>query len=631
MHVVSVIPISRGIHVETLTYFTAKKNVMPGMIVQVPLRGRTVAALVEHVAAVADAKSFVKNADFALRKLGPQSPAHLLSPAFARALRKCARYHAATLGSVMASTVPAPILAHASELASAQTLPDTKHALAADTTVLVAEYERRLDHYRNLIRESFAHKKSICIIVPSRREALAIYAAVKKGIEEYMFVFTGALSSKEFCRRFTEARTHPHPIALIGTPPTLAVARHDLHTIIIERESAHAYVERTRPFVDYRILAEAIAEESGGRIIFADMTLRTTTYARYQHGDLAEITRVPKRIALPAKTEIVDMRTYKASSMRTPFVIMGNEMRDALALELARDGRAFVYVARRGIAATTVCLDCGTTKTCPQCETPMVLHKTATGNVFVCHTCALIRPSEERCRQCQSWRLQSFGLGTERVAAELTAAFPEACIAVIDADHAVSDAEATRVATTFARDSKQILIGTERAVGYLPERIGSAAVASIDSLLALPEWNGHERIFSLLLRLREKCEHTLVIQTRQPDISVLTDVTTGNLLSMYERELSERKRFRYPPYATLIRIDAIAGRGKTEPLITQAERVLAPWGCLRAPRTVALPNGMYRDSLLVRLINPWPDDALYEALRMLPPSVTAHIDPDSVI
>ena len=632
MQVLTVIPITRGIHIEELTYFTAKAGIVPGMVIEVPLRGKNAYGLVIESAPVAKSKAALKNADFSVRKIHSAKGAHLLSPAFMRAARRSAEYHAASLGSILFSSVPTAALLHAPDIAPKTPGSKSAKVLAADKTILVSERVRRVDHFRNLLRESFAKKRSIFIMVPSRIEAMELYSEITKGVEQYAFALTGALSAKETARRFKAIMESKHPVAIIATPPFLSIPRSDIATIIIERESAGAYVARGRPHLDYRLLAEYLSEELGIRLIMADGAVRASTYFRFETGQLAEIARTPKRMAIESKAVSIDMRQYKSERKQQPFTIFSPELITAVTDEINRGGRALLFSARRGISPITVCLDCGTTKVCPRCEAPMVLHTGSGGNIFACHQCGHTRSSEERCVICDSWRLQTLGIGTERVRDEIARLVPEAEVAVLDIDHAATEKAARTIATNFLEKPKQILVGTERALSFVRAPLSTIGIVSLDSLLSIPEWNAYERVFNLLMRLREQAEGTLYIQTRKPTATVIADAAAGNLLAFYERELRERKQFGYPPFTTLIRLDVAATRERYEYFITDAIERMAAYNPIRTPRVLGLSNGQFQASALIRIPSTlWPNADLMTALRSLPPAIKIRIDPDSVV
>ena len=69
MNIIEVIPISRGIGKESLSYFTAE-NISNGSIVEVPVRNKKVNALVISQRKVEDMKSSIKTASFTYKKVG---------------------------------------------------------------------------------------------------------------------------------------------------------------------------------------------------------------------------------------------------------------------------------------------------------------------------------------------------------------------------------------------------------------------------------------------------------------------------------------------------------------------------------------------------------------------------------
>ena len=99
MYLVSVAPIKRGIPIDELSYFT-KENVPPGALVSVPLRGRMVPGLVVRSIPAAEAKSEIKRAEFALKKLDQVFATSFFRKEFIEAAESTAMYFAATTGAV---------------------------------------------------------------------------------------------------------------------------------------------------------------------------------------------------------------------------------------------------------------------------------------------------------------------------------------------------------------------------------------------------------------------------------------------------------------------------------------------------------------------------------------------------
>ena len=71
------------------------------------------------------------------------------------------------------------------------------------------------------------------------------------------------------------------PVLIIATGSFLSIPRHDIRTIIVERENSHAYRTLGRPYLDIRKFAELLAKEIGSEIIFGDLMLRSETLKRF--------------------------------------------------------------------------------------------------------------------------------------------------------------------------------------------------------------------------------------------------------------------------------------------------------------------------------------------------------------
>ena len=116
MKLLSVIPIVRGINKESLSYFTGSE-VTVGSIVKVPIRKKTIPAIVISVQDVADVKAEIKNADFETRKVEKIKSSALLSTEFMTAVTESALFFASTSGSVLHSVVPKTCLLYTSDAA----------------------------------------------------------------------------------------------------------------------------------------------------------------------------------------------------------------------------------------------------------------------------------------------------------------------------------------------------------------------------------------------------------------------------------------------------------------------------------------------------------------------------------
>jgi primosomal protein N' len=198
MNIVHVVPITRGITKETLSYFTAS-DIMPGSVVKVPVRSRIVPALVVSVEPATELKAEIKSSAFAIRKIAKLKAWSVFLPAFIDAAKDAAEYFASSTGSIMASITPRAILEQSEKIT--KKVLDVRHTVAETTHepyALQADEEERIAHYKSLIREQFAKKRSTFFCLPTIQDTKKIFRQLPKGIEEYTYVLNSSYPKKNY-------------------------------------------------------------------------------------------------------------------------------------------------------------------------------------------------------------------------------------------------------------------------------------------------------------------------------------------------------------------------------------------------------------------------------------------------
>ncbi|MDO8521106.1 MAG: hypothetical protein Q7S52_03245, partial [bacterium] len=232
MYVITVAPIKRGIPVDELSYFTTA-DLPPGALVTVPLRGRQTPALVIRSTSAEDAKSEIKQAQFALKKLDRVHAKHFFRKEFVAACEVTASYFATTVGAVIHSTFPSALIL-SKQIAASAPPPmegDAKSKRRSEKRIFQAEESERRAAYKSHIREVFARNASCYFILPSIQDIEHMYVGLEKGIQEYTFVLHSGLSKKELEARWKKITTMTHPVLIIGTPLFLAIPRFDIESI----------------------------------------------------------------------------------------------------------------------------------------------------------------------------------------------------------------------------------------------------------------------------------------------------------------------------------------------------------------------------------------------------------------
>jgi primosomal protein N' len=170
------------------------------------------------------------------------------------------------------------------------------------------------------------------------------------------------------------------------------------------------------------------------------------------------------------------------------------------------------------------------------------------------------------------------------------------------------------------------------ALLHLHEPIEHVAVASIDSLLALPDFSIQERMMYMLIRLRSLAKQSFIIQTRRAEEKVFEYGGKGNLGDFWRNEIKDRKQFSYPPYSTLIKISIEGKKNAISNEMAAIKTLLAPQTIDVFPAFTAASRG---NSIIHGLMKvsqgTWPQKELKEKLLRLPPHISIRINPENLL
>lgn len=642
MKLLSIIPITKGINKENLSYFTSS-DISIGSIVKIPLRKKTTSGIVVSTEDIVDVKAEIKNATYTTKKIEKIKSSPLLSPNFMKAVNQASLYFSTTSGSILNSIIPKIIIEEADKIKT-KTI-ELREQKTCEKLIIQSDDEERYSTYKSLIREEFAKGHSVFFCLPTIPDIKKAQEKLTKGIEQYTFILHSLLSKKEQISLWNQAINEKHPILIISTGSFLCLPRDDLGTIIIDKENSRSYKNIARPFVDIRTFAEIVAETNGIKIIFGDLLLRTETIWRLKEGEIFEITPLKFRSLTTADYKIINMKNdqeiildqnikqkIEESEIKNKFKLFSQDLLELIKQNQINDENLFIFVARRGLFPTTICCDCNNIVKCNTCNAPTVLHKSTTENFFLCHRCGEHRTAMEKCKTCNSWKLGTFGIGIEAVEEELKEKFPNLNIFRIDSDKTNTHKKAEEIMNRFYTSPGSVLIGTEMSLLYLKEMIANTAVISIDSFFSIPDFRINEKVMNILLKIRANTSRNFLIQTRDKEQKIIKYAALGNLADFYHEEIKERQLLSYPPFLIPIKI-TLQGDKKT--VLTDMEELqkkMLPYEIDVFPAFVPINKGKFSMHGLIKVKRQeWVDKILLQKLRELPPQYTINIDPESFL
>lgn len=591
MYVLDVIVISKGVKKEILTYFSIKEA-LPGTLVRVPVRSKIYPALVVAIRDASDMKGEIKNSPFGFKRIENITGNAPFRKESVQVAQMLGDYYLTETGAILDLFVPEAVLDE--KMPQAEEI-ETHHTTRVKTEKLVfqATFEDRISYYKTYIRESFARKESVAIVLPTVSDITIFSEHLSKGIEDNVVLLSSNLSTKKIQTIWKRVCTDQHPKLIISTPLFLSIPKNDVGTFIIEHEASSSYVSRNKPHVDQRLYVEILSNKLGKKLIFADTLLRVNTIVRREQGEFDEVMPMSFRLPAVRDTQIVSMISEENKTPLSPF--FSPSLIEEIKRTVSSKNNVFLFALRKGLATKIICQDCGTQLICENCNSGLSLFEKDEKRITYCKNCKMENQAPTHCTNCESWRLIPLGVGVDALHDAVKVLFPDTPVFKMDSNSLKSEKLAQAVSKEFEETRGSILVGTEMAFGYLNDAVSLCGVISFDTLLSLPHFDREERLLQLLSILCLITERTLLIQTRHPDNKLLQCIQHGSVIDWYRNESDIRKEGNYPPFSRLIRLSFIGPQYKEEEQARYAESILIGYS----------PNSYRGPNMLVKRDTPY--------------------------
>ncbi len=628
MFIVEVIPLSRANTIESLSYYSGTAYPI-GSIIRVPIRKKELQAVVIDIQNVSAAKTAIKAATFSLKKLAEQTDVPTLPESILKTAQALAKQVPAHLGSILFSLLPPDVRSGVRPYP-----PCTTYENYEDCTpsILTACKKDRFISYRSHIRQSFAHRGSVLFVVPTSAAVVAAKQALEHGIEKRVVTFSGTHGKKQMQKAYEDFEDLSSAKLIIATPNFAFLDRHDITTIIMEESASPHYKARTRPYLDARDALQVYARITKRSLLMGDILTRTDEEVCRREESCHTFEEHPKRLSFDNRFTI---SVHEQKEGEKEFAIFTPEVTDAIRRTLQTKGRVFLYAARRGIAPLVTCYDCGYIFRCPDSGSPYSLFETTEGNQvrrwFISTTSGKKVPAADVCPDCSSWRLREQGIGIQQVALQARKLFANTPITVFDHSTANTFNKAQKLAKQFYAQKSSILIGTGMALPYLTQAVSLSAVTSYEAARAIPSWRAEEYLLALLLQLREKTTKDCYVMLRTKPDQLLKYASRGLIDEFYNEEIMMRQTLSYPPYTIFILLSWYGSKAQLKAVqeLIEARLPSVDMQCYNEP--IQTKKGMVRHALLRISREDYPDSALLEVLRNLPPYIKVEVNPDRII
>jgi primosomal protein N' len=550
MYIATVIPISKGIPFDTLSYFSAQL-LDAGTIVQVPFGKQRINALIVECQSLAEAKTAIKQASFSLKKITLVIGHVPLFGAVMEGLQEAAVRTLSPIGSIAGAVIPNMLFEYITGekmvvLSEEQNGIEKKYSEES----VVGTIDERIDYYKRLIRTAFAAKKSILFIAPTIKQLEQWRSVLQKGIPKHVVAFHSKTSKKELRSAFALLKQSDRPLIVFATPGYSMLPRQDIGIVIAEAESSSLYKTNDRFKTDLRILIATFAKAAQLQLYWGD------TIPRFETLERTNRTQLP-RTFIPDKLTIVPVESYRT--------ILPTEVIEIIRHAEHKKRRLYIYATRKGVAPLSRCSDCGTIVQCEVCSLPMVLRnrRNAEGNeerYFVCTHCAATLPATHTCSYCGSWNITPVAIGTESIRDAIVTLVGSEVVTTIDDDLTPDGNTIEQLIAATEKQKFAIIIGTVKALPFL-KNINYSLFPFFDRQLSTPSLYTTEHVLRLVMETNEKSLDGVLVFTRQPDFPLIQQLETQKINLIIQEELALRKELGYPPYGSIVKVSITVSGG----------------------------------------------------------------------
>ncbi len=419
--------------------------------------------------------------------------------------------------------------------------------------------------YVKLIEEALAKGKQVLYLLPEIALTTQIINRLRKYFGDTVGVYHSKFNENERVEIWNDvlnSRSENSKFQIIlGARSALFLPFSNLGLVIVDEEHDTSYKQyNPAPRYNARDGAIYLSHIHKAKTLLGSATPCLESYfnAQERKYGFAEITQRFGGVQMP-EIEIADVKeATRKKQMKSHFSPL---LLDTVTLALEKKEQVILFQNRRGFAPQLECNMCAWVPQCSNCDVSLTYHKVS--NQLRCHYCGYSIKPPSKCAACGDTDLKMKGFGTEKIEEELNIFYPRAKIARMDLDTTRSKFAHQHIIQDFEEGNIDILVGTQMVTKGLDfDNVSMVGILNADSMLNFPDFRSFERSYQLMAQVsgragRKNKRGKVIIQTQNPEHSIIQEVIANDYLSMYTNQLIDRKEFNYPPYFRLIEITVI--------------------------------------------------------------------------
>ena len=341
---------------------------------------------------------------------------------------------------------------------------------------------------------------------------------------------------------------------VIGARSSLLLPFKNLGVIIVDEEHDSSYKQDEGVIYHARdmAIARALFEKIPIHLISSIPSLETFNNIQNKKFRHFKIINRYNDYPLP-KTRVVNLNLKKVKNS-----YVASESIDLVKKFLDKKEQVLFFLNRRGYAPYLVCKNCGYKHACKNCSMYLTFHKNK--NKAVCHHCSLEKKISNECKNGKYCDFIMYGPGVEKIYEEVSKLFPTSNVEIFSSDYMTKKKDTNSLFNKIINNQVDILIGTQMiSKGFNFPKLNCIVVIDADFSGRGYDLRTTEKNIQLYHQLsgragRFSSESLIIYQTLSPENNILNELIKNKPDEILKNELILRKKNYLPPFCRLIAI-----------------------------------------------------------------------------
>lgn len=411
--------------------------------------------------------------------------------------------------------------------------------------------------YLELTKKSISNHKSAIILTPEIGLTPQLARSFEELFANKVIVTHSELTPAQKRDIWTRVYNSTEPLVIIGPRSALFLPLKNIGIIVVDEFHDSAYKQEQAPHYLASRAASKLANLHNAKLILGSATPNVSDYFIFESKNLP-IVRM-ENLAVNQEKSSTDIEIIEIND-RTNFsksAWLSDSLLNSIRISLDKGQQSLLFLNRRGSARVALCQKCRWQALCPKCDIPMTYH--GDSHILRCHTCGLKSKAPTSCPDCGAVEIEFRGIGTKALLNEVTKIFPDATVARFDSDNLKNESLNSRF-EDIKNGKIDILIGTQTLTKGLDlPNLTTVGVVTADTALFFPDYTAEEISYQQLQQVigrvgRGHNHGKVVIQTYYSENSSIKATVDKNYSLFYQQQLTERKKFHFPPYFYTLKI-----------------------------------------------------------------------------